>query len=62
MPRLTPAQLYNEYRKGFSGCLWEQHVYDELMETSKYAYFKDGAKKIKNSGKGQLSTDRKSVV
>lgn len=62
MPRLTPNELYNEYRKGFSGCLWEQHVYDELMETSKYAYFKDGAKKIKNSGKGKLSTPFLSVL
>ena len=62
MPRLTPDQLYNEYRKGFNGCLWEQHVYDELMETSKYAYFKDGARKIKNSGKGKLSTPFMSVL
>ena len=62
MPRMTPDQLYNEYRKGFSGCLWEQHVFDELIESSKYAYFKDGAKKIKNSGKGKLSTPFKSVL
>ena len=62
MPRMSPDQLYNEYRKGFSGCLWEQHVFDELIETSKYAYFTDGAKRIKNSGKGKLSTPFKSVL
>ena len=62
MPRMTPEQLYNEYRKGFNGCLWEQHVYDELIETSRYAYFKDGAKKIKDSGKGKLSTPFKSAL
>jgi len=62
MPKLTPDQLYNEYRKGFSGCLWEQHVFDRLMETSKYAYFTDGATRIKGSGKGKLSTPYKSVL
>lgn len=62
MARMTPSELYNEYRKGFSGCLWEQHVFDELMNKSKYALFGDGAKKIKNSGKGKLSTPYKSVL
>lgn len=62
MPKMTPNELYNQYRKGFSGCIWEQHVFDRLMETSKYAYFIDGAKRIKNSGKGQLSTPYKSVL
>lgn len=61
MPRFSPADLYNNYRKGFSGCLWEQHVFDHLMEESKYGYFSDGARKIKNSGKGKLSTPYKSV-
>lgn len=62
MARFSPADLYNNYRKGFSGCLWEQHIFDELLESSKYAYFSDGAKKIKNSGKGKLSTPYKSVL
>jgi len=62
MPRLSPSDLYNNYRKGFSGCLWEEHVYEQLLENSKYAYFKDGARKIKNSGKGKLSTPYKSVL
>lgn len=62
MPRFSPADLYNNYRKGFSGCLWEQHVFDHLMEESKYGYFSDGARKIKNSGKGKLSTPYKSVL
>ena len=62
MPKYSPNDLYNEYRKGFSGCLWESHFYEELLENSKYAYFKDGAKKIKNSGKGKLSTPYKSLL
>ena len=62
MARMSPNELYNLYRKGFSGCLWEGHIFDQLMENSKYAYFKDGANKIKNSGKGKLSTPYKSVL
>jgi hypothetical protein len=62
MPKYTPEELYKNYKSGFAGCLWEQHVYDELLETSKYAFFADGAKKIKNSGKGKLSTPYKSVL
>lgn len=62
MARMTPNELYNQYRKGFSGCLWEQHIFDELMDKSKYAFFVDGAKKIKNSGKGKLSLPYKSVL
>ena len=45
MSRMSPQELYDNYRNGFSGCLWEQHVFDNLLETSRYAYFKDGAKK-----------------
>jgi hypothetical protein len=62
MPRYSPQNLYDMYKKGFSGCLFEEHIYEELIESSKYAYFKDGAKKIKNSGKGKLSTPYKSVL
>ena len=62
MPRMTPDQLYNEYKKGYSGCLWEQHVFDDLVDMSKYAFFKDGSKRIKDSGKGKLSTPFKSVL
>lgn len=59
---MNPQDLYNNYKNGFSGCLWEQHVFDDLMETSKYAYFSDGASRIKGSGKGKLSTPYKSVL
>jgi hypothetical protein len=62
MSRFSPNDLYLNYKKGFQGCLWEQHIFDELMESSKYAYFSDGAKKIKNSGKGKLSAPYKSVL
>ena len=62
MSRFSPNDLYLNYKKGFQGCLWEQHVFDELLESSKYAYFSDGSKRIKNSGKGKLSTPYKSVL
>jgi hypothetical protein len=62
MARFSPIDLYNNYRKGFQGCLWEQHVFDELLESSKYAYFSDGSIRIKNSGKGKLSAPFKSVL
>ncbi|NBU33465.1 hypothetical protein EBZ38_13795 [bacterium] len=62
MPRLTPQEWYNKYRNGYSGCIWEQHHFDHLMETLKYPLFGDASKKIKNSGKGQLSTPYKSVL
>jgi hypothetical protein len=62
MARYSPEQLLKLYKDGFSGCLWEPHVFDHLMETSKYGYFSDGSKKIKNSGKGKLSTPYKSVL
>ena len=62
MPRFSPEDLYNNYRKGFSGCLWEEHVYEQLLENSKYAYFSDGSRKIKNSGKGKLSAPFMSVL
>ena len=59
---MTPDELYRQYKKGFSGCLWEPHIFEELLATSEYAYFRDGAKKIKNSGKGKLSLPYKSVL
>ena len=59
---MTPQELYIEYRKGFNGCLWEEHIFEELIESSKYGYFKQGSKKIKNSGKGKLSAPFKSVL
>lgn len=62
MPKMSPQELYNRYRQGFSGCLWEQHVFEHLIESSKYAYFSDGARKIRNSGQGKLSTPYKSVL
>ncbi len=63
MPRYTPEELYNNYRKGFSGCIWEQHVFDNLIEKSKYPLFGDATgKRFSNSGKGKLSTPFKSVL
>lgn len=62
MPRLSPQDLYNNYRKGFSGCIWEQQIFDNLMENSKYPLFGDASRKIRNSGKGKLSTPYKSVL
>jgi len=62
MARYTPKELYDNYRKGFSGCLWEPHHFDHLMETLKYPLFGNASKRIKNSGKGKLSTPYKSVL
>lgn len=62
MPRYSPKELFDNYRQGFSGCLWEQHIFDHLMEVSKYPLFGDASKKIKGSGKGKLSTPYKSVL
>ena len=62
MPRYTPKELYDNYRKGFSGCIWEQHLFDHLMETSKYPLFGDASKKVSGTGKGKLSTPYKSVL
>lgn len=62
MSRLDPKSLYDMYRNGFSGCIFEPHIFDLLVEQSKYAYFKDGSNRIKNSGKGKLSTPYKSVL
>lgn len=62
MPKLTSKQLYEKYSNGFSGCVYEPHVFDRYMENAKYAYFSDGATKIKDSGKGKLSRPYLSYV
>jgi hypothetical protein len=62
MPKYSPKELYDNYRQGFSGCIWEQHHFDHLMETSKYPLFGDASKKIKDFGKGKLSIPYKSVL
>jgi hypothetical protein len=62
MPRMTSKELYDNYRQGFSGCIWQQEVFDYLMENSKYPLFGDASKKISGSGKGKLSTPYKSVL
>ena len=62
MSRMTPKELYDNYRQGFSGCLWQQEVFDYLMENSKHPLFGNASKKVKNSGKGKLSIPYKSVL
>lgn len=60
---MAKLDLYEEYRNGYSGCLWEEHVFDQLMSESKYALFGDGAKKgLVGSGKGKLCLPYKSVL
>jgi hypothetical protein len=61
MPRYSPEDLFKLYKGGFNGCLWEPHIFEHLMEISKYAYFSDGNRRIVGSGKGKLSTPYKSV-
>jgi hypothetical protein len=62
MAKYSPDQLLKLYKDGFQGCLWEPHIFEHLIEISKYAYFGDGAQKISGSGKGKLSTPYKSVL
>ena len=62
MPRYSPIDLFTMYKNGYSGCQWEQHHFDYLMTTLKHPLFGDASKKIKNSGKGKLSTPYKSVL
>lgn len=62
MPRFSPEQWYNEYRKGFRGCVFEPHHFDHLMSTLKYPLFGSVKGKIHGSGKGKLSLPYKSVV
>jgi hypothetical protein len=61
MPRLSPQDLYDNYREGFQGAIWLQHEFDNLMENLKYPYFGDASSRITNSGKGKLSIPYKSV-
>jgi hypothetical protein len=61
MPRYSPDQLLKLYKDGFSGCLWEPHVFEHLLEVSKYPYFGSASRRIVGSGKGKLSTPYKSV-
>ena len=62
MARLSPIDLYNNYRQGFQGAIWNQLEFDHLMEILKYPYFGDASSRITNSGKGKLSTPYKSVL
>jgi len=62
MPKYSPKELYDNYRHGFSGCVWEEHIFNHLMETSKYPLFGDASKKVYGTGKGKLSTPYKSVL
>ena len=62
MADMTPRELYDAYRQGFTGSISEPYIFEELIRTSRYAYFKDGSKEIADSGKGKLSTPFKSVL
>lgn len=62
MARLTPQELYDKYRRGYSGCVWEPHHFDHLMSELKYPLFGDADRKIRDSGKNKLSLAYKSVL
>jgi hypothetical protein len=62
MARYTPKELYDHYRQGFSGCIWEEHIFNHLVEISKYPLFGEASRKITGAGKGKLSTPYKSVL
>jgi hypothetical protein len=55
MTRMTPQDLYDKYSNGFRGCLWEEAVYEYLLEKSKHPYFGEANYKIQYTGKGKLS-------
>ena len=57
-----PEDLLDAYKNGLPGTRWEEHMFEYLMENSKYGYFSDGADKIKDSGKGKLCLPFKSVL
>jgi len=62
MPKYSPNELYEKYKNGFEGAIWNQYEFDHLMATLKYPLFGDASKKITGSGKGKLSTPYKSVL
>jgi hypothetical protein len=62
MPRLSPQELYDKYKQGYAGCLFEQHHFDHLMSILKYPTFGSANKKVKGSGKNKLSIPYKSVL
>ena len=62
MPRYTPTTLNKMYDQGFSGAIWEQEHFDKFVSTLKYPLFHDADIRIRNSGKGKLSTPFKSVL
>ena len=63
MSRYSPQDLYDLYRNGFEGSFFEARHYEYLMSTLKYPLFAgEASRKIKNSGKGILSTPYKSVL
>lgn len=62
MARYSAEELLKLYKSGFQGCLWEPHIFESLLENSKYGYFSDGSKRITDTGKNKLSTPYKSVL
>ena len=61
MARYSPKDLYDMYRGGYSGCVWEPAHFEYMMTSLKHPLFGDASRKIKNSGKGKLSIPYKSV-
>lgn len=62
MARYSSKDLYDMYRGGYSGCIWEPAHFEYMMTSLKHPLFGDASKRIKNSGKGKLSTPYKSVL
>jgi hypothetical protein len=62
MARYSSKDLYDMYRGGYSGCIWEPAHFEYMMTSLKHPLFGDASRKIKNSGKGKLSTPYKSVL
>ncbi len=55
MAKFSSKQLYDLYRQGLSGCVYEPHVFDYFMAKAKHPLFGESSKKITDTGKGKLS-------
>lgn len=62
MARYSSKDLYDMYRGGYSGCIWEPAHFEYMMTSLKHPLFGDASKKIKNSGKGKLCVPYRSVL
>jgi hypothetical protein len=61
MARYSAKDLYDMYRGGYAGCIWEPAHFEYMMTSLKHPLFGSASKKLYNTGKGKLSIPYKSV-